>query len=97
VSGTPVHFYIYYRIAEPHAAKARTALAGVMDALQKQFAVGGRVLCAQSDEALWMEVYENVVEPVRFEAAMNRLLAQTCFASWLAPGSTRCTERFITP
>ena len=93
----PVHFYIYYRIAEPHAVDARAAIAGVMAALEKQFAFGGRLLFAQNDVALWMEVYENVVEPARFEAALNTLLAQTRFASWLAPGSTRRTERFVAP
>jgi hypothetical protein len=97
VNGTPVHLYIYYRIAEPHAGEGRTVLAGVMDALQKQFGVGGRLLCAQGDATLWMEVYENVVEQVRFEAALNQLLARTRFGAWLAPGSTRRTERFVAP
>jgi hypothetical protein len=95
VSAAPVHFYIYYRIAAAHAADARTALAGVMHALEQQFAVGGRLLCAQDDTALWMEVYENVGEAVCFEAALNKLLGATRFASWMAPGSTRRTERFV--
>jgi hypothetical protein len=95
VSPLPVHFYIYYRIAASHAADARTTLEGVMDALQKQFAVRGRLLCAQNDAALWMEVYENVGDPVLFEAALNDLLGETRFASWVAPGSARRTERFV--
>ncbi|HEY8622953.1 MAG TPA: DUF4936 family protein [Casimicrobiaceae bacterium] len=95
MSPLPVHFYIYYRIAASHAADARIALAGVMHALEEQFAVSGRLLCAQNDAALWMEVYDNVGEPVRFEAALNKLLAQTRFASWVAPGSVRRTERFV--
>jgi hypothetical protein len=95
VSPSPVHFYIYYRIAIPHAADARTALKGVMDALEKQFAVRGRLLCAQNDAGLWMEVYEDVGEPVPFEATLNDLLGETGFASWVAPGSARRTERFV--
>jgi hypothetical protein len=95
VSLGPVHFYIYYRIAAPHTAGARAALAGIMDALKRTLSVSGRLLCAQDDAALWMEVYEDVVEPARFEAALNALLAQTRFESWLAPGSTRRTERFV--
>jgi Domain of unknown function (DUF4936) len=91
----PVNFYIYYRISASHAATARAALAGIMDALKEQFSVSGRLLCAQNDPVLWMEVYEDVVEPVRFEAALNALLAQTRFESSLAPGSTRRTERFL--
>jgi hypothetical protein len=95
VSPSPVHFYIYYRIAPPHAADARTALAGIMDTLEQQFAVSGRLLCAQNDAALWMEVYESVGDPAPFEEAMNKLLAETRFASWVAPGSARRTERFV--
>ena len=97
MSPSPVHFYIYYRIAPPHAAHARTALAGVMQALEKQFVVSGRLLCAQNDSALWMEVYENVGDPARFEAEMNKLLGEARFASWMAPGSVRRTERFVAP
>jgi Domain of unknown function (DUF4936) len=97
VSPSPVNFYIYYRIAQPHAADARTALEGIMDTLEQQFAVSGRLLCAQNDAALWMEVYENVGDPAPFEAAMNKLLARTRFDSWMAPGSARRTERFVAP
>ena len=95
MSPTPVHFYIYYRIAAAHAADARTALEGVMHALEQRFAVSGRLLCGQNDADLWMEVYENVGDPVAFESAMNKLLAETRFASWLAVGSARRTERFV--
>ena len=95
MSPSPVHFYIYYRIAAAHAADARTAIEGVMHALEQRFAVGGRLLCAQNDADLWMEVYESVGDPAPFEAAMNELLAETRFASWLAPGSARRTERFV--
>jgi hypothetical protein len=95
VSPTPVHFYIYYRVAAVHAAEARTALDGIMDALEQRFAVSGRLLRAQNDADLWMEVYESVGDPVTFEAAMDKLLGETRFAAWLAPGSTRRTERFV--
>lgn len=95
MSPSPVHFYIYYRIAAAHAADARTALEGVMHALERRFAVRGRLLRGQNDAELWMEVYENVGDPVTFEAAMDKLLGETRFASWLAPGSARRTERFV--
>jgi Domain of unknown function (DUF4936) len=95
VSPSPVHFYIYYRIAAAHAADARAALEGIMHALEQRFGVSGRLLRAQNDADLWMEVYEDVGDPAPFEAAMNTLLAETRFASWLAPGSARRTERFV--
>jgi hypothetical protein len=95
VSPAPVSFYIYYRIAASYAADARATVERVIDTLTRQFAVSGRLLRAQDDATLWMEIYENVVEPVRFEAALNGSLAQTRFESWLLPGSTRRTERFV--
>jgi len=96
LSSSPVHFYIYYRIATPHGKEARAALTGVMEALAKEFAVSGRFLRSRDDPDLWMEVYENVREPLRFEAQLSSLLAQTPFAAWLTPGSARRTERFVT-
>jgi hypothetical protein len=95
VRQAPVHLYIYYRIAAPHAADARPALAGIMEALERRFSISGRLLFAQDDAALWMEIYEGVVEPAPFEAALNASLAQASFESWLAPGSMRRTERFV--
>jgi hypothetical protein len=80
VSPLPVHFYIYYRVAAAHTADARTALEGVMHALERRFAVSGRLLRGQNDADLWMEIYESVGDPVPFEAAMKKLLAETRFA-----------------
>ena len=42
-----------------------------------------------------MEVYENVREPVRFEAILDELIAAHCFARFLAPGARRTIERFV--
>jgi hypothetical protein len=97
VRPSPVHFYIYYRIAPSHAVEARSAIAGIMDALEQQFAVRGRLLCGRDDAALWMEIYENVGDPEPFEAAIDKLLGEARFASWMAPGSARRSERFVTP
>ena len=95
MSPPPVHLYIYYRIAPPHAAEARAALAEIMHALEQRFAVSGRLMRSQDDAALWMEVYESVGDPEFFEAAMNTLLGKNHFSSWLASGSARRTERFV--
>jgi hypothetical protein len=95
VSARTVHFYIYYRIAAAHAATARSAIEILMQALSEQFAVRGRLLRGQHDPALWMEIYENVADPERFEAELTVVLARSRFASWLSPGSTRRIERFV--
>jgi hypothetical protein len=95
VSAIPVHVYIYYRISTPHAAEAHAALSDVMAALRAEFTVSTRLLRGQGDASLWMEVYENVAEPARFEAVLNGLLEKSRFGSWLATDSARRTERFV--
>jgi Domain of unknown function (DUF4936) len=91
----PVHLYIYYRIAAPCAADAQAAIEAIIDDLKRQFAVSGRLVRSQDDASLWMEIYEHVIEPMHFEAALNASLARTRFASWLSPGSGRRIERFV--
>jgi hypothetical protein len=44
---------------------------------------------------LWMEVYESVHDPARFEVMLADLLDTHRFSQFLAPGSTRKIERFV--
>ena len=37
MKSSPVSFYIYYRVAPSRAADARATIAGIMDALERQF------------------------------------------------------------
>jgi hypothetical protein len=55
----------------------------------------GRLLQAVDEPLLWMEVYENVRDPERFEATLEDLLAARRFGAFLAPGSERRAERFV--
>src|SRR2546422_458045 len=57
----------------------------------------GRLLQGVDEPLLWMEVYENVRDPQRFEATIGDLLAARRFAAFLALGSERRTERFVAP
>ena len=92
-----VHFYVYYRIAASQSARARAAaVATVIGAMRRQFAVSGRTLRGRDDGALWMEVYEDVADPLGFEAALAASIAGTDFLRRaLAPGSSRRIERFV--
>ena len=94
---SPVHYYIYYRVAAPHAAAARGVIEAVLRALEDRAGVVGRLLQGVEDALLWMEVYENVRDPGRFEATLGDLLAARRFAAFLAPGSERRIERFVAP
>ena len=93
----PVHFYIYYRVAAPQVAAARAAIEAVLRALEDRLGVVGRLLQGADEPLLWMEVYENVFDPERFEATLGDLLAARRFVAFLAPGSARRIERFVAP
>ena len=92
---SPIHFYIYYRIAAPHAAAARGVIEAVLRALEDRAGIVGRLLQRIDEPLLWMEVYENVRDPERFAATLEDLLAARRFTAFLAPGSERRVERFV--
>ena len=94
---SPVHYYVYYRIAPAHAATARGVIEAVLRALEDRAGVVGRLLQGVDEPLLWMEVYESVRNPERFEATLDDLLAARRFAAFLAPGSERRIERFVAP
>jgi hypothetical protein len=92
---SPIHFYIYYRIAAPHAAAARGVVEAVLRALEDRAGIVGRLLQRVDEPLLWLEVYENVRDPERFAATLEDLLAARRFTAFLAPGSERRVERFV--
>ena len=95
MSAPAVHCYVYYRVDAAHAVAARHAVADVLGRVEARAGVAGRLLRRSDDPLLWMEVYENVREPVRFEAILDELIAAHCFARFLAPGARRTIERFV--
>jgi hypothetical protein len=82
---SPVHYYVYYRIAAPHAAAARAVIEAVLRALEDRAGIVGRLLQRVDEPLLWMEVYENVRNPERFEATLGDLLRARRFTAFLAP------------
>jgi hypothetical protein len=89
------HCYIYYRVAAPHAAAARSAILATLRTMKERCGIVGRLYEGESEPLLWMEVYENVHDKERFEITLNDLLSAHRFASFLAPGSERRIERFV--
>ena len=90
-----LNYYIYYRVAPPEAARVRAAVVAVQSALRLDTGIQGRLLRREDDPTTWMEIYEAVPDPVRFEAALTRLLAQHGFDGGMAPDSPRHMERFV--
>ncbi|HEY2862802.1 MAG TPA: DUF4936 family protein [Casimicrobiaceae bacterium] len=91
----PLHCYVYYRIDPARAADARRAIAAIFASLEQRIGLGGRLLQRQDDPLLWMEVYEDIRDPVHFETALADLLAAHRFSRFLGPGSARKAERFV--
>jgi hypothetical protein len=89
-----LNYYIYYRVAPSEVARARAVVDAVQSALRQDTGIQGRLLRSDDDPSTWMEIYEAVVDPLRFEAALERLLAQHDFDGCLASDSRRHTERF---
>lgn len=90
-----LNYYIYYRVAPAQAARVRAVVDTVQSALAQDTGIRGRLLRRDEDPTTWMEIYEAVTEPQRFEAALARLLAQHGFDACMAPDSRRHSERFV--
>jgi len=97
VSEPPVFYYVYYRVAAARARAARRAIRAVLGSIEQRTGVAGRLLRRQDEPLLWMEVYENVRDPLGFEKALDALLDEYGFGSLLASGSQRKIERFVAP
>jgi hypothetical protein len=91
----PVHCYVYYLVDPARAAAARETIAAVLASIEERTGVTGRLLQRQDEPMLWMEVYESVHDPARFEVMLADLLDTHRFSQFLAPGSTRKIERFV--
>ena len=92
---SPVHCYVYYRVDPARAAAARETIAAVLASIEERAGVTGRLLQRRDEPMLWMEVYESVHDPARFDVMLADLLDTHRFSQFLAPGSTRKIERFV--
>ncbi len=90
-----LNYYIYYRVAPSEAARVRAVVDALQSALRQETGIDGRLLRRDDDPTTWMEIYEGVADAPRFEAALERLLAQHGFGACMAADSRRHTERFV--
>lgn len=66
------HYYIYYRISEKDAVEAELLVRAMQARLACRSGIVGRLLKKRDEPGLWMEVYEDVSEPERFEHLLNQ-------------------------
>jgi len=87
-------YYIYYRVPVENAKRARAAVSALQRELSDLTGIAGRLLRRRHDETTWMEIYENVADPERFEAELGELVERHGITALLAAGSSRKQEIF---
>ncbi|MGN2391209.1 DUF4936 family protein [Pelomicrobium sp. G1] len=88
-------YYIYYRVDPAQAAVAEARVRELQTALDCRTGVAGRLLKKRDEPHLWMEVYEEVEDPARFEETLAQLVGEKGLRSLLAPGAERRVECFV--
>ena len=86
-------YYVYYRSAAAPAA-VREAVVAMQAAVARATGVQGRLLRRVDDDGTWMEIYESVADPERFERELADAAAGARLEALLAPGAIRHIERF---
>jgi hypothetical protein len=86
-------YYVYYRTAAAPPS-VREAVAAMQASLARATGVQGRLLRRVESDGTWMEIYESVVDPERFERELAAAVAVARLDALLAPGATRHVERF---
>ena len=66
----------------------------VIAEIESSIGVTGRVLRKRGEPALWMEIYEDVIDTNLFDATLTQCLLRLNFERFLQPGTTRKTEHF---
>ena len=87
-------YYIYYRVAAPHAKECEARVLDLFSVLKQSTAVGGRLLRKRSEPLLWMEVYDNVRDDAKFELELKQAETQLELSKYLQEGSNRRSECF---
>lgn len=67
-----LNYYIYYRVSPENAGEAETLVRSMQARLACRSGVAGRLLKKRDETGLWMEVYENISAPERFERLLDQ-------------------------
>lgn len=88
-----MNYYIYYRVSDQNAAEAETLVRSMQARLACRSGIGGKLLKKRDEPALWMEIYEGVSEPERFERLLEQAADEFDLAMFL--DGARHTECFL--
>ncbi|MBR0565762.1 DUF4936 family protein [Azoarcus sp. L1K30] len=92
----PRHYFIYYRVRDDvDVDDAHATVRSMQVELEKACGVAGRLFIRAHEDATWMEVYEGVTEPERFEHALREGVVQHALEDIVQPGAARHMECFV--
>jgi hypothetical protein len=87
-------FYVYYRVADDAQALAQQRVAALLEHLRIHSGVRGRLMKKLGERDLWMEVYDGVADPARFEALLISGARELALDEVLMQGWSRRVECF---
>ncbi len=67
------HYYIYYRVIAHLEHEAEQVVRSMQARLACRSGIAGKLLKKRNDPGLWMEVYEQIEDPGRFERLLNQV------------------------
>jgi len=93
----PCSYYIYYRVAPEKAAASEPQIRALLETVRKATGVRGRLMKKRNEPNLWMEVYENVADELKFEWELAEAVEHLKVQELLLPGTPRHIECFEEP
>lgn len=85
------HYYIYYRVDAKNADEAEILVRSMQARLACRSGIRGKLLKKRGEPGLWMEVYENVGQPERFERLLEQAADEFDLAMFLdGPRHAEC-------
>ena len=85
------HYYIYYRVSAKNADEAETLVRSMQARLACRSGISGKLLKKRDEAGLWMEIYEGVAEPERFERLLDQAVDEFDLAMFLdGPRHAEC-------
>jgi hypothetical protein len=88
-----INYYVYYRCAaEPEEVCAR--IRAMQQELAQQSGIAGQLLRRCEDTETWMEIYPDISDAGRFEAALTAAVTAHRLDELLQSGTLRHIERF---
>jgi hypothetical protein len=92
---SPASVYVYYKIDPSKLAGLRGVIERLFDAVRRGSGVRGRWQRRRDDPTTYMEVYPQVPDLPQLEALLAAECERLDVIAYLAPGSPRRVETFI--